>query len=106
MPAAAHISTHTVETHRLQSLQMLPAHFHSCTADVFFLHARTQREQPAAAAAASAASAAAEAAAVVRECSVHFLFSFLNRINLSSKSYTHIYTHKHTHTHTRTHADI
>jgi len=29
VPAAAHISAHIVETHRVQSLQMLPAHFHT-----------------------------------------------------------------------------
>ena len=102
MPAAAHICTHTVETHRLQSLQMLPAHFHSSTADVFFLHACTQKESTAAAAAAAAAAGVA-AAAVVRECSVHFLFAFLNRIKLSIKLYTHIYTHTHTRTHAHTH---
>ena len=70
---------------------MLPAHFHSSTADVFFLYACTQKEQ--AATATQAEAAAAAAAAVVRECSVHFLFAFLNRINLSIKLYTHIYTH-------------
>ena len=59
MPAAAHISTHTVETHRMQFWQMLPANFHSSTIQVLFFHARTQMEQ---------AAAAAEAAAAVSVC--------------------------------------
>jgi len=66
VPAAAHISKNNVETQRMQSLQMLPAHFHTYTIQVFSLHARTQKEQ--------AVAAAVAQEAVVSECSVRFFF--------------------------------
>jgi len=78
----------------MQSLQMLPAHFHNSTIQVVCLYARTQKEQ---------AAAAAAAAAVVRECSVNIVFSFLNSIKLIIKLYTHTHAHTHTHTHTHVH---